>query len=213
MGCMVAAELASEGHDVAVALSPDRPAPQAQNLSPFVLNQDAPDLEAAIRALLRDVGPFDTVILAQSAPQAVCAVGELGSTVWAQALRRNSTLAFLLAREAVGVLQQATTPRMIFLMPEQVRGMPEAGKAAYLASTAPLVGLVRTFALELAGNGMTVNAVACEFPDAEARDRETVTKNPPNSRDIARAISFLIAPASSFINGQTLDVNGGRSMQ
>ncbi len=96
------------------------------------------------------------------------------------------------------------------------------GQANYSASKAGLVGLTKTAALELAGRGVTVNAVAPGYIETEmtealsdkAKDAllgRVPLKRPGQPRDLDGAVVFLASDASEYITGQTLLVDGGIS--
>lgn len=95
--------------------------------------------------------------------------------------------------------------------------------AHYVASKAAVVGITRALALELAPRGILVNAVAPGVIDTpilaawsdEARAKLASVQ--PVGRigrpeDIAAMISFLASPQTEFITGQTILVDGGRSL-
>lgn len=93
----------------------------------------------------------------------------------------------------------------------------------YVASKAAVVGLTRAMALELAPQGITVNAVApgvIETDMLKARsdtNLDGLRSLQPLGRlgtpaDIARSVVFLAAPEADFITGQILLVDGGRSL-
>jgi 3-oxoacyl-[acyl-carrier protein] reductase len=90
-----------------------------------------------------------------------------------------------------------------------------------------MLGLARTWSLELAKHGVTVNVVAPgpiadtemfhELIPADSAKLAAVTQAVPVGRlgtpnDVARAILFFVSPQSSFITGQTLFVCGGTSV-
>jgi 3-oxoacyl-[acyl-carrier protein] reductase len=153
----------------------------------------------------------DAVIFANSGATESARVEDLTTAAWSKSLRRSATLPFLVSKAAVPVLRRAKDPRMVFLLPEGVRGMPEPGEAASITPKAALVGLLRTYALELGVEGVTANAVAFPQPGLGS-SRVTRTPRAPDYKDVAAAVSFFLSPASGFITGKTLDVNGGRSM-
>lgn len=93
-------------------------------------------------------------------------------------------------------------------------------EAAYSASKAALVGLTRALAREAGPSGVRVNCVAPGVIDTEMNaaltreDRAALIEKTPLSRtgtpeDVAQAILFLASPASAFITGQVLGVDGG----
>ena len=102
----------------------------------------------------------------------------------------------------------------------------KTGRTAYSAAKAGLIGMTRTWCLELAAAGITVNAIAPGPVATELFDnghppgsekRQYVIDSIPVKRvgtpdDIARAVVFLLAPESGYITGQTLCVCGGTSV-
>ena len=97
------------------------------------------------------------------------------------------------------------------------------GHAHYVASKAAVVGLTRAMAIELAVRGIAVNAVAPGLIDtpilralSEERMKYQLSLQPTGKagqpEDIANAVSFFASPRTGFVTGQTLLVDGGKSL-
>lgn len=99
-----------------------------------------------------------------------------------------------------------------------------SGRIHYVASKAAVLGITRTLASELGGDGIRVNCIAPgntlseANPDDETRAmRDKAAKSRALSRtqlpeDLLGAVLFFLSPASDFITGQTLVVDGGDIM-
>ena len=131
------------------------------------------------------------------------------------------------------LLVQAVSPAMrevgfgrIVLISSRA-GLGMEARSAYAASKAGLIGLARTWALELAVSGITVNVVAPGpiagtkmfhdiVPAGGEREAKLAAGIPVRRlgrpADVARAVLFFAAEDSGFITGQTLFVCGGSSL-
>lgn len=100
-------------------------------------------------------------------------------------------------------------------------GLGRAGRGLYAATKSALNGLARSWALELAPRGVTVNVVAPGVTDTPmlrdpARGEPPVTSLPIGRMiepdEVAYAIACLLAPEAGAITGQTLYICGGSSL-
>jgi 3-oxoacyl-[acyl-carrier protein] reductase len=98
-----------------------------------------------------------------------------------------------------------------------------AGQANYAASKAGIMGFTRSVAREVAGRGITVNAVAPGFINTEMttilsdKVKESLLQQIPMGKigrpeDVAETVYWLSSDAASYITGQTIHVNGGMFM-
>jgi 3-oxoacyl-[acyl-carrier protein] reductase len=127
------------------------------------------------------------------------------------------------------VVAQAVLPRMLaqnygrILQVASIAGKEgNAGMAAYSATKAGLIGLVKSMAKDYAETGVTINAVApavIQTPLVDALPQATVdymTAKIPMRRcgtleEVAAMIAWIISPACSFTTGFTFDLSGGRA--
>jgi 3-oxoacyl-[acyl-carrier protein] reductase len=122
-------------------------------------------------------------------------------------------------------MKQARYGRIVLISSRAVLGL--AKRTAYSATKAGMLGLARTWALELAAHGITVNVVAPgpiadtemfeEIIPAGSAKMSAAAKQVPVGRfgtpkDVARAVTFFTDPKASFVTGQTLFVCGGTSV-
>ncbi len=139
---------------------------------------------------------------------------------WRKVFDINVTGAFLCAQHAARLMSARQWGRIVNLA--SVSGIrASAGRTAYGTSKAAVIGLTRQIAIELAPHNITVNSVApgpIDTPLTQALHspvaRENYTRSVPAGRygqpeEIAGVVGFLCSDAASYVNGQTLAVDGG----
>ncbi|MFJ6774603.1 SDR family NAD(P)-dependent oxidoreductase [Kitasatospora sp. NPDC091257] len=182
---------------------------------------DATALGSAAARIEQDLGPVD--VLAAFAGGDGYPVPTVRETEehWRAVLDGNLTATFLTVQAFLpGLLARGSGS--IVTMASTAGRLPSGASAAYATAKAGVLMFTRHLALEVAGEGVRVNAVA---PGA-VRTERTAAQMPPEVQaavaaahplgrlgepvDIASAVLFLGSDASSWITGQTLDVSGGR---
>ena len=141
---------------------------------------------------------------------------------WDAVLDTDLTSLFRICRASVRHLMKSRKGRIINIT-SVVGATGNAGQSNYAAAKAGIIGFTRALARELAGRGITVNAVAPGFIETDMtgqlaeKHRELLLDGIPMKRlgkpeDIAAAVVFLASPAAAYITGETLHVNGGMYM-
>jgi 3-oxoacyl-[acyl-carrier protein] reductase len=146
-------------------------------------------------------------------------VAALSPAAWEAGLARNLTTAFLMCRAVVPVMRQAGYGRIVSIgsTTGTVNAMPR--QSIYTAAKAGLVGLSRALALEVVGDGVTVNVVAPGYiATGSQEDFEAVAAQVgPAGRsgtpqEIAACALFLAHDSASFVTGAVLVADGGHGL-
>jgi NAD(P)-dependent dehydrogenase (short-subunit alcohol dehydrogenase family) len=128
---------------------------------------------------------------------------------------------WLMCREAASVMKEQNAGRIVNIASRAWLGNP--GQSNYSASKAGVVGLTRVLALELGRYNVLVNAVAPGLIDTPLTQSLPVdvlqklisaqpTKTIGSPEDVAQAVVFLADENTKFITGQTIYVDGGKSI-
>jgi len=134
---------------------------------------------------------------------------------WQQQLEVNLTGAFLCARRALPVMQQAGYGRIVAVGSSAGKTGGGVAAAAYAASKAGVMSLAKSIAKEYAASGIRSNAVAPALIDTEMiKGIGDLRSLIPLGRygtpqEVADVVAFLCSDHSNFITGEVVDVNGG----
>ena len=128
------------------------------------------------------------------------------------------------AQAALPTMKSAGYGRIVNVSSRGALGL--ATRTAYSATKAGMMGMTRTWALELGPFGITANVVAPgpivtdmfhdlipeDSPKKDELAQQIPVKRLGTAEDVAHAVSFLLSPESGFITGQILYVCGGTSV-
>ena len=231
LGRVLAADFASAGADVHIAGRSRAPLDHAMASIPHITAHqlDVTD-EATTDALFAGIGACDIVIanagIAESAPLHRTSLDQ-----WQRIIAVNLTGCFLTFRAGLRALRDSDSGWGRLIAISSIMGLAGYRYAsAYSASKHGVNGLVTSVATELAGTGITANALCPGYLDTEmtARSIATIVERTGMTPDeagailadmspagrlitpaeVSRAALSLCGPDSDAVNGQTVVVNG-----
>jgi 3-oxoacyl-[acyl-carrier protein] reductase len=183
---------------------------------------DAGQTEDVLR-LIREKFPVDSIVnnvgSAQSQP-----LGAVELSALFESFDLNVRTAVQVTQAFVDSMKIRRKGRIINLCSLAVRGARDA--TSYAAAKSAVLGCTRTWALDLAEYGITVNAVAPGAIDTElfmhampgATSAQTPADAVPMGRlgtanEVAALIAFLLSDEAGFITGQIIGIDGGGSLR
>ncbi|MDC0922166.1 3-oxoacyl-ACP reductase FabG [Candidatus Pelagibacter sp.] len=141
---------------------------------------------------------------------------------WQKVINVNLTSTFLMSKFAIKKMLKNKFGKIVNIT-SVVGHTGNLGQANYTASKAGIVAMSKSLAIEYAKKNININCISPGFIQTAMTDKiddkfkEVIISKIPSARlgkpdDIANAVLFLSSDQSSYINGETIHVNGGMYM-
>jgi 2-hydroxycyclohexanecarboxyl-CoA dehydrogenase len=231
MGQSIAAQLAQDGHRVAIldvnAEAAEKTAAelQAQGGQALAIACDVSAetaVDSAFDAIRKAFGPIE-ILVTSAAISGFTRFDKITLDEWNRYLAVNLTGTFLCIRAALSDMVAAQWGRIVTISSAAgQKGAP--GQGHYSASKGGVIAMTKTVALDYAAKGITANTVPPFVIDTPMlREQQRVGKLPPAEYltkaipagrlgtvdEVAALCSFLCSEAAGYITGQVIGVNGG----
>lgn len=185
---------------------------------------DVADFDAcstSVKQIETDLGPVD-VLVNNAGITRDGTMHKMDFERWNAVIQTNLSSCFNMSRCVIDGMRERAFGRIVNI--GSVNGRAgQYGQVNYAAAKSGIHGFTKALALEGAGKGITVNAIA---PGYVATDMvravpekvlEKIIATIPvgrlgDTKDISRAVMFLIGDDAGFVTGSTLDINGGQHM-
>lgn len=137
-------------------------------------------------------------------------------------MNTNIKGAYLTTQAVLRPMMKARRGSIIFIS-SVIGQMGNAGQSAYSTTKAALLGMTKSLAKEVGSRGIRVNAITPGFIKTDMtsalpdQNKESILAQIPlgtlgEPEDVASVVAFLASPASKYVTGQILAVNGGLYM-
>jgi NAD(P)-dependent dehydrogenase (short-subunit alcohol dehydrogenase family) len=181
------------------------------------------DVQAAVDAIERELGPVD-LLINNSGTSWGAPAAEMPLDAWQKVMDTNVTGAFLCSREVGRRLIERKQPGAMVNIASiaGLKGTPPEmlDAVGYSASKGALIALTRDLAVKWARHGIRVNALAPGFFRTKMsekvldRAQDALRRVVPLGRvggedELVGAAVFLLSPAAGYLTGQVLAVDGG----
>ncbi len=187
---------------------------------------DPGQVTAAFQSVERELGPVD-ILVNNAGIAARTSFLETTEAEWDQVFAVNLTGTYLCCKATMPGMVERGFGRIVNISSiAGKRGGGFLGRTPYSASKAGVLGLTKALAREFATDGITVNAIAPGAMDTEMTKilrtdhelRARIESFVPLGRrgviqDVADAVAFLCSDLASYFTGETINVDGGVSME
>ena len=180
---------------------------------------DAAALRVAVEALAADLGAPQVLVNNAAITNHIAAVERMDRVRWDHEVAVNLSAAFTAVQCVLPAMRERGFGRIVFVSSGAATGgLPL--QAAYAASKAGLLGLMRTIAVEYGPYGITCNAVLPGLIETEvvaampAPLKAAVVARTPAGRlgrmeEVAAVIRFLATDLAGYVNGAEVAIDGG----
>lgn len=233
LGAAIAEKLATCG--AAVAINYFNNADRAEQLAKSIRDgsgnaaafggdvRDERQIAALVADVTKQLGSIDILVINATGPQPMIPIEQLTWRMMLDQLEFFVKSPLLLAQAVVPNMKQRRRGRIINIGSEVFeKGVPRFSN--YVSAKGAQLGLTRSWAMELAEWGITVNQVSPGWIPTERHDTDPQAakdayaagvplRHMGEANDVAEAVAFLASDAAKFITGQKLCVNGGNTLE
>ncbi|HXF65276.1 MAG TPA: SDR family NAD(P)-dependent oxidoreductase [Burkholderiales bacterium] len=185
---------------------------------------DEKSVAQAVEKTVAELGGLDVLVNCAGGYGRIASVEDMPLEEWDRTVALNLRSAFLCARAAIPHLKRSRAGRILNVASISGRAIASTTSPAYAAAKAGMIQLTRFLAQELGPSGVTANAIApittltprvLTLRTKEEFDRiaaQVPLRRLPSPEEHAEVLLFLASDSARYLNGVTLDVNGGRVM-